>query len=234
MDVHEARYVSGIFNSFSIHCSSCLVCVNRWPSPASHSIPTATAVVYPASSPSISLFSSLPTELFLSILSSLSLVNILSFSATCRSLRTVLTSPSWLAHTLIKPASGELRWLLPVRGLMNEEEHAYAAARLWFPEYRDLVTSGTSDRDSSSEKRISVLAELLAHPEFPIFPFLRACWESDSMKNRRRLWGIVKQFDTLWKEYRTNGPKVHRFFPSEEILACLQRDEVGYRPMCEV
>ena len=53
------------------------------------------------------------------------------------------------------------------------------------------------------------------------------------MKNRRRLWGMVKQFDQLWKDYRTNGRWSDRFFPSEEILHLLQPEKDQYKPLCE-
>ncbi|KDQ20438.1 hypothetical protein BOTBODRAFT_61583 [Botryobasidium botryosum FD-172 SS1] len=40
---------------------------------------------------------------------------------------------------------------------------------------------------------------------FPYFAFVRVCFEDDSMRNRRRLWGIAKQFERVWREYRTQG-----------------------------
>ena len=60
---------------------------------------------------------------------------------------------------------------------------------------------------------------LLTSPDFPRLAFVRACWESDSMMNRRRLWGQVRRFRVLWKDYRTNGWQKDEFYPASEIDA---------------
>ena len=53
---------------------------------------------------------------------------------------------------------------------------------------------------------------LLTSPNFPRLAFIRACWDSDSMMNRKRLWGQVKRFEVLWRDYRTNGWQDPRFY----------------------
>lgn len=178
----------------------------------------------------------------------------------------MMTEPSFM-NCILKEAilKGSLRWLLPVRGLLREEERAFEALRMWMPEeVRPASVAGSGeeqagetvdeveaiDWDTEDAKYepastwyfirpvlppppLPPLKSILAHPQFPHLRFVRACWDSDSMMNRKRLWGMVKQFDGLWKEYRTNGWDVDRFFPSEEILDVLYEDENGCRPVCE-
>lgn len=54
---------------------------------------------------------------------------------------------------------------------------------------------------------------LLFDPDFPILPFVRACYMSDHMKSRRRRWRIIKQFDGLWANYRREGWERNDFTP---------------------
>lgn len=61
------------------------------------------------------------------------------------------------------------------------------------------------------------LQSLIFSPQFPALAFVAACWSSDSMKNRRRLWSQVRQFEELWKDYRLHGWQADRFYPSEEV-----------------
>lgn len=188
----------------------------------------------PAPPVSTSAFDSLPTELVLSVLTSLSLVDVLSLSSTCRALRARLMSPLILSRVLVLPANGDLRWVAPVRQLPQESERACASARLWLAMADNApCTSSSQASPSLGEGEDAAFAAVLSHPLFPIVPFLRACWASDSMRNRRRLWRMVKQFDGLWEEYRTRGPRVPRFFPSEEVLELLQEEEQEFRPVCE-
>lgn len=58
---------------------------------------------------------------------------------------------------------------------------------------------------------------LLVSPNFPRLAFIRACWNSDSMMNRKRLWGQVKRFEVLWKDYRTNGWQDPKFYPAASM-----------------
>lgn len=67
----------------------------------------------------------------------------------------------------------------------------------------------------------SSVLPLVKSPHFPRLAFVRECWASDSMRNRRRLWGQVAQFEELWRDYRLHGWRVDRFFhPSDDV----QRD----------
>ena len=57
---------------------------------------------------------------------------------------------------------------------------------------------------------------LLFAPDFPLLPFIRACFMSGHMKARRRRWQIIKQFDTLWTNYRRDGWE-RNHFTSENV-----------------
>lgn len=57
---------------------------------------------------------------------------------------------------------------------------------------------------------------IIGSPDFPRLAFVRACWESDSMMNRKRLWGQVKRFEVLWRDYRENGWQDAHFYPASE------------------
>jgi len=46
--------------------------------------------------------------------------------------------------------------------------------------------------------RVSLNSVRWDSPRFPAYAFVRACYESDSMMNRKRLWGIVKQVEEIW------------------------------------
>lgn len=48
---------------------------------------------------------------------------------------------------------------------------------------------------------------------FPTVAFVRACYESDSMRSRQRRWYIIKQFDVLWSNYRQHGWERDVFVP---------------------
>ncbi|GJE86343.1 F-box protein [Phanerochaete sordida] len=53
----------------------------------------------------------------------------------------------------------------------------------------------------------------LFDPGFPLLAFLRACYTDDSMRARRRRWGLIKQFDKLWTDYRRDGWERDVFAP---------------------
>ncbi|KDQ20437.1 hypothetical protein BOTBODRAFT_26443 [Botryobasidium botryosum FD-172 SS1] len=61
------------------------------------------------------------------------------------------------------------------------------------PSLQELIEGGRQDESP------------FLSPSFPYFAFVRACFGDDSLRNRRRLWGIAKQFERVWREYRTKG-----------------------------
>ena len=140
-------------------------------------------------------FSTLPVELLFDILQQLPIRALLALSSVSRSLRALLTEPAFLNQT-IKAAvlSGSEFWILPVITIAGEEERAKHVAMEW------LATASSSDHDvpTSTESPFHSSA-------FPYLAFVHACYESDSMRNRQRLWNIVKQFDGLWRDYRLHG-----------------------------
>jgi hypothetical protein len=96
--------------------------------------------------------------------------------------------------------NGTLRWLLPVNDTYGEIENATKVAQVWLSAYSDASNSVTP-----SESSLRGITIPFASNSFPYWVFIPACYKSHSMMNRKRLWGIVKQFDILWKDYRLNG-----------------------------
>lgn len=186
-------------------------------------------------------FMKLPNELLVPLLSELPLLSILSISSTCRHLRNLITAPTFLDVVLKEAiAAGSLRWLLPLASLDDEPVRAYNAVRLWLPEeYRPRYISPpppmdidwdkgeykSDDEDSEDEdlpvRQVPALpvspSAMLLSPHLDRLAFLRACWESDSMMNRKRLWGQVKQFERIWADYRLHGWHVDRFYSSDDL-----------------
>ncbi len=164
----------------------------------------------------IPLIDTLPNELLLLILRELPLSSLLALSSTCRSLRALITEPSFM-DCVLKEAilRGSLKWILPVSSFKNEVQGCYTSLRLWLS-----AVSGSCQSDGDLID--SNVNALLVSPQFPSVAFVRACWESDSMMNRKRLWGLVKQFEAVWGSYRLHGWEVDRFYPSAEILDTLQ------------
>ena len=181
--------------------------------------------------PSSSGLLTLPNELLLQILHDLSLPSILALSATCRYSHKFITEPSFLDF-VVKDSilSGELRWILPVATLQPELNAAYESWRLWLPENErppSLIMPGDEDENlvdgsdlgENEPEQGADLARVLAlilSPRFPRLEFIRACWDSDSMMCRQRLWKQVAQFGLLWRDFRQNGWQVDRFIPRDD------------------
>ncbi|KAI0346159.1 hypothetical protein BDW22DRAFT_1352170 [Trametopsis cervina] len=193
-----------------------------------------------AASPAIC---NLPNELLLPMMRDLPIFDLLSLASTCRALRQLILGSPLLNRILQESILwGSCRWILPVHGLLEEDERAFKAMRSWLPKSVHLADIVVEQKDEeevnlNEEKRsgwaVPPVKPVILNPNFPTLSFVRACWESDSMMNRKRLWGMVKQFEELWRSYRLNGWEVDRFFPSEEILDRLHPDPVEYRPACE-
>lgn len=87
------------------------------------------------------------------------------------------------------------------------------------PDAADLeepVSDADTRMQSPELERPSTLspAELILHPVFPLYAFVRACHLSDSMRARRRRWELIRQFDGLWAAYRTHGWERDDFIPA--------------------
>ena len=161
-----------------------------WPSPTVS--PTPTFMRF-HTSPLREPFSDLPAELLFDILRQLPIRDLLALSSVSRNLRALLTEPAFLNQT-IKDAvlSGSEFWILPVTTIAGEEERALHVAKEW-------LAAASSDRD------VLTTESPFHSSAFPYLAFVHACYESDSMRNRQRLWNIVKQFDGLWRDYRLHG-----------------------------
>ncbi|KAI0338961.1 hypothetical protein BDW22DRAFT_1362297 [Trametopsis cervina] len=221
-----------------------------WPTPSPSAEKFAFKSLTPSSTASPAI-GNLPNELLLPILHDLPIFDLLSLASTCRALRQLILDPPLLNRILQESIlRGSCQWILPVHGLLDEDERAFKAMRLWLPENvrpedipdeiedEDEEFDEEEDEENTKQKErpervIPPVKPLILDPNFPTLSFVRACWESDSMMNRKRLWGQVKQFEELWQSYRLNGWEVDRFFPSEEILDRLNPDPVEYRPACE-
>jgi hypothetical protein len=140
-------------------------------------------------------FGALPTELLLIILRQLRIPTLLALSAASRSLRALITEPTFLNHT-IKAAvlGGSAFWILPIKTIAGEEERAQRIGMEWLAAV-----------PSENSETVCTLESPFYSASFPYVAFVHACYESDSMRNRERLWNIVKQFDDLWRDYRLHG-----------------------------
>src|ERR1700683_3150063 len=193
------------FDSISI--ANSLNCgVPSWPfHPGPNLGPDSTPTVYPSTCVS-GAFHPLPTEIMQHILQNVPLQSILALSSASRSLQNLPPDPPYLKQVLKQAIiGGSLRWILPVETLPGEVQSALNAFSTWSDKSSPVVLEGIA-----SCKLESIL-QLLALPSFPHFQFTRACFDSDSMMNRKRLWGIVKQYDGLWRDYRLRGYEVRRF-----------------------
>ncbi|KAL0948965.1 hypothetical protein HGRIS_009068 [Hohenbuehelia grisea] len=151
---------------------------------------------------STSAFHSLPTEILVSILSHLSVHHYAPLLSVSRSVRYLCLNgvfDATVKHEILV-ADGSLRWILPVTTMSGEEEAFHAACLTWLPPSRQ-----------TSPNECSVTPIHQEH--FPHFAFIREAWMQDSMRNRRRLWSITKQFEQLWWDYRTEGWRNDVFVP---------------------
>ena len=104
-------------------------------------------------------------------------------------------------------AYGHLRWISPVNAMRSEADRANEAFSQWTSVYATHNVQVPEELSSQSDTHNPLLL-----PHFPRLAFVHACFQSDSMMNRKRIWGIVKQYDNLWMDYRTNGWKEKRFY----------------------
>jgi len=179
-----------------------------WPSPTdfppipSHRAPQISAHA-PVVGTEVSSIEACPLEVLTTILVYLPLSSIFSLSSACKSLHRTISTPSSLNYViresvLSSSTSTSLRWILPVDAIPGEVSRAYKIAKKWLSE-------------SAYERNGADIDNPFAHPSFPWIAFMKSCAQSWSMLNRKRLWGIAKQYDELWRYYRIHGWEVDRF-----------------------
>ncbi|KAI0047354.1 hypothetical protein FA95DRAFT_1559195 [Auriscalpium vulgare] len=127
----------------------------------------------------------------------------MALSATSKSVRAVLSSPHvvnrFFRSEVVSP-HGRLHWILPLRSVRNEVERCHSTAAKWISSEDPQNATGAHGPFGS--------------PDFPYGPFVRACLarSNSSMRNRERIWGMVKQVEKMWSAYRKHGYKVDRFY----------------------
>ncbi|PPQ96046.1 hypothetical protein CVT26_004679 [Gymnopilus dilepis] len=137
-----------------------------------------------------------------------SLASYFSLARTSKQLYNTLTDSTFLNQVVKGMAaspSGCLFWLRPVAAMRGEESKAYEALSTYLPP----AESKAGDELGTAEKLGPVSP--WDHKHFPWHEFVRRCFQSDFMRNRRRLWRQVEQFEEVWRDYRMNGWEVDRF-----------------------
>lgn len=127
------------------------------------------------------IFDRLPKETMLSILTSLDLPNFLSLSSTCRTMRMLYADPD-LVNYILKEfvMKGHLRWILPVPIVVREMNAAFCVAEEW------LISTIDNSPNAEWLRRQPGGATPWEDRRFPWLAFIKACYMSDSMMNRKR------------------------------------------------
>ncbi|KAJ7766392.1 hypothetical protein DFH07DRAFT_1013676 [Mycena maculata] len=147
-----------------------------WPTEPSSLSSISTVTLEPATH---SILHTLPPEVLVQILYLVSLSDLLSLLQSSRGISGLVYS--LLDETLWDQAHyGDLRWVLPVPGVRGEVERAENAVKGWSANPVGLASAFDSR-------------------EFPFASFMSECARSGSMRNRRRLWNIYKQYKVLWE-----------------------------------
>jgi hypothetical protein len=169
----------------------------RWLS--RHLLKESAPIQLPSSDASSGLWDRLPPEIRYQILGVLSIKDILAFSSTCRLVyhREKPVILSILRRRILDPR-GDLHWFLPVITVQDDIRNFFKAA------LRPLNCTNGSET-------AQMLTYIIKDPEFPLLAFLGANYPTDSMRNRRRLWRIAKQFRKEWRRYRTKGYEYNIF-----------------------
>ncbi|KAH8797720.1 hypothetical protein DL96DRAFT_1688480 [Flagelloscypha sp. PMI_526] len=156
-----------------------------WPERDEHLHPVTFTSFRPSQAQNMHPIITLPNELILDICSRMSITDLLNISSTCRAYRQRVTGHELLSTIVYEMIHfGSLRWIKPCASVYGEVERANEALVTWID-----AAAGKDDP--------------LHEPSFPILAFVwTCCVKSTSMKSRRRLWGISKQFETMWITYR--------------------------------
>lgn len=205
MDVHRTKHVRCHPEwNLNPRSRSAEQYIFSWPSPPSSPCPPITSLVPQPGLLAALHFKGLPQEIFSYLLTFLPLNAYLCFASTCRQFHATFTDDAFLNRILrgmMTSCSHPLFWILPVAAVDGEVVSAQKIASQW-TQLADNAPSSAPNRESRSP---------FTTPDFPTLKFVRECYNSDSMKNRRRLWRNVKQIEDVWRDYRENGYQVDRF-----------------------
>lgn len=153
----------------------------------------------------------LPIEIVHHVLCFLPLPSYLGLASTCRTLHAFLLDKIFFNHVLKEMTadiSRPLYWVRPATTRDGEVERARGPLQTWLP---SLEETNIVNRNSVEGADLP-----LESPNFPFYEFIRECRESDSMCNRKRIWGTVKQLEEVWCDYRRRGWRVDRFATFED------------------
>jgi hypothetical protein len=142
------------------------------------------------------LWQNCPVEIILEILLNLPISHILSFTSSCRHFYHSFGNPEFLSLLLrmqLRWPLSDAYWFLPVATVKGEVEQFRKACEESILSELFATTSASSD--------VSIVFDA----NFPLLEFFRINYRTDSMKNRRRLWRISRQFREEWYRYRTEG-----------------------------
>ncbi|KAF5348074.1 hypothetical protein D9758_010041 [Tetrapyrgos nigripes] len=141
------------------------------------------------------IFNTLPAEAFMLIMQHLPVYAVTGLASTCRIMRFRIHYNQRFLNEAYRRSilNGYYSWLQPVviPSFYDESERAIMAARTWLPQSEEVLESS--------------FTLIISSPAFPCAEFVRACVTSPSIRNRKRILGIVKQFDTLWWSYGMSG-----------------------------
>ncbi|KAH8831843.1 hypothetical protein DL96DRAFT_849159 [Flagelloscypha sp. PMI_526] len=169
---------------------------DMWPPYIQNSdVPTFRVFQIPTSVNSIkSSLSNLPLDILFEILPNLPLIDVLNTSAICKSMRNLLLRENIFPTLLRKMILyGSLRWIKPCQKVDGEVERAQKDLFSW------IETEHGHDQ----------ITDALFDGKFPFVRFVHACLhKSDSMKSRKRLWGIAKQLEGKWNPDFCTGRRV--------------------------
>ncbi|KAF8903673.1 hypothetical protein CPB84DRAFT_1746072 [Gymnopilus junonius] len=187
---------------------------NRWPTASENFTVDDSLSKFPLSAIPSDMLACLPSDMLFEIIQlSDSLPTYLTLARTSKWLYNTLTSPLFLNRTLramTSSPSGCLFWTKPVASMLGEEKKAYEAVTTFLLHGHAKIDAGVGTTNKEKETITPAMIPF-DRADFPWYYFVKCCFASDSMKNRKRIWGQVKQFEELWKDYRENGWEVDRF-----------------------
>ncbi|KAJ6522984.1 hypothetical protein DFH09DRAFT_1096929 [Mycena vulgaris] len=154
-----------------------------WPTVPSSSVSASTINLDSERPTHSTQFHTIPPEVLVQVLQLVSVSNVLSLLQLSRGIservKPLLDETLW--HHV---HHGDLRWILPVPEVKGEVNRANEAVKGWY-------------------SNPTTLPSVFDSREFPFARFLSECVRSGSMRNRRRLWKIFKQFKVLWEAMGT-------------------------------